>query len=172
MRHSQRQMKLSATQDLNVPQAVVFEHVSDFERFEQIWAERGAPVTRTGDGPAGVGTVWSTHVSFGGRTFSSNLRLVDFTPPSGFVAIGSASDLSGRLTVSCLAVGEEQTKLTVSIELAAEAWSGRFLLGSLRLGRVQLSHKLRSAVAKYVREIERRNMQPTDHLSWRGRSAG
>lgn len=154
-------MRFDTYEDIELPIATVYAAVTDFDGFERAALRRGAEVTRRGDPAADpLGTTWDVSLSFRGKPRRITGRILKLDPPTGFVSQGRSGGLTGKLTVTLLALSPRRTRMSMVLDLTAETLPARILLQSLRLTRGSIEQRLRARVGKLAKDIEARYRRP------------
>lgn len=131
---------------INAPAQAVFDYVSDFATHPE-WAGHGLQVTKDTDGPAAIGTVYSTVAKqFGTQREHSTITELDAPKVFGFDAIGALGTVHHRFTVSTT---EGMTGLTKSADLTKPSFLAK--VTSWKVGK-DIPAALRSDVEK-IKEI-------------------
>ena len=134
---------------INAPAAKVFDYVSDFTRHGE-WSGHGLQVTREGDGPVAVGTVFSTVAKqFGTQREQSTVT--EITPNTSFAwdSVGGLGRVHHWFTVT-----DEggSTTLVKGAEMIQPSFLARVM--TWRLGR-DIPKSLQSDVENIKANLER-----------------
>lgn len=148
-------MNFTASEDVEVPIDVLFEHVSDFEAFERSALRRGADVTRTDSLPQpGVGMEWDVAFMMRGKRRQLSARMQEYDPPNGMLFLSSSNGIGGTFRVDLVALSRNRTRLKIAIELAPSSLSARLLVQSLKLARSKLNKRFSKRLASFAKDAE------------------
>lgn len=154
-------MKLSAREDIDVPQDRAFQTLARFEHWERAALRGGASVTRTDRlAAAGPGMAWQVGFAWRGKPRSLSIRLTDFDAPQGMRFEGMSPSLQGWMTIDVVRMGPRRTRLVVTLEVKPRTLASRLFLQSLRLARGRVVKRLQTSVEQLGQAIVKH--QPRD----------
>jgi carbon monoxide dehydrogenase subunit G len=126
----------------------VFSFISDFEN-EPAWCEEVVRTQQTSEGPVGVGSTFTDHVEFMGRTMESAYAVLDYQPNESITIETSSGPVPFVATYSFEDAGGA-TKLAI----AADAEPGGFFKLASPLIRRQLDKQWERNFANLKRLLE------------------
>lgn len=148
-------MQFKTHQDLQVPVAYVYQRVTNFEAYERQALRQGAHVARVdGNGPVGVGSSWDVAFTFRGKDRQLRAKIVEMVEPTDLAIDTDAKGLASDLRVSLLALSQQTTRVTVSVEMSAKSLSARLLLQSLKLARGTLQGRFEKRIKQQLKAIQ------------------
>jgi len=151
-------MDITTREDIEVPQAELFEMITDFSRVERSILRRGAQLRRVDnlDGPC-VGMSWVTDYDFRGKTRTTEATLAEFERPGRMVFETNTGGLDTQAIVELVALSRSRTRMTLTAHMTPKSLSGRLLVQSLRLARGSIVKRLRVWMADLAKELEDRH---------------
>lgn len=150
-------MKFTAREDIDAPIHVVYDHVSNFDRFERQMLRRGIDVRRDESCPAGVvGARWRARLDWRGKPYDVMAELASVEVDQGYAMELNGNGVVGLCVVDLVALSRTRTRMFVSADFSAQTFSAKLLLQSLRLGGRRLSDAFVTRVHRFARDI------PTD----------
>ena len=147
-------MKFSAREDIEVPIAAVYRHVTDFEAIQTQLRGRGIEVERDSNAPVGqVGARWTARFFYKGRSHDLEAELVALDPDQGYAVESRSGGVIGLTVVDLVALSPTRTRILVSLELRPTTLSSRLLVQSLKLAKGSLNRRFKSRVGDYANGI-------------------
>lgn len=150
-------MKFSTREDIQAPQHVVFDALSEFEVYERIAMRRGVEVRRRSKPEMpGLGTVWDARFLMRQKEREITLQIATFERPDCIEINMKSKSFSGRITFELMSLSRNKTRLTVGFDIRPLTLPSRLLLQSMRLTKSSLDRRFRARVAAYVGEMQQR----------------
>ena len=148
-------MKLSTREDIAVPIADVFAHISDFGEFERRAMRRGAEISRI-DPPAGPGegSKWEALFTFRGKERKVKAKVDTLAAPETLTVGSKSGGLDGTFEVRLVALSPSKTRMIVGLELKPTNLSARLLVQSLKLAKGTLTDRFSKAVTDFAKSLE------------------
>jgi carbon monoxide dehydrogenase subunit G len=146
-------MRISTREDIDAPIDHVFAGVSDFAAFERRALREGATVTRQDAGPLEVGATWDITVAMRGRERHFIAVLTAMTAPDGYVVTTQSDGLIATTQIDLVALSRSNTRVTVTIDLAARTMTARLLVQSLKLAKAKITARIGARVRDYATRI-------------------
>lgn len=155
-------MKFSTREDIEAPADAVFDALSDFARFEQTAAGRGADVARL-DPLAAVapGLGWSIRVPVRGRMRRVLCEMTGFDRPSRLAFNAESKGFLMELKLRLVVLSEARTRLGVEFEIRPRGLTSRLLLQSARINKASYERRFEARVQKLAADIELRQLRGT-----------
>ena len=107
-------MQAEASVVINRPLDEVFQYVSDFEKWDQ-WAAEMVEVSKTSEGPVGVGTRFTAKIKFIGQQIENEHEVTEYEPGSRFGVRVMSGTVKGHAVFSFESV-EGGTRVTETME--------------------------------------------------------
>ncbi len=150
-------MELSTREDIDAPQAWVWDRITDHQSFEKIALRRGADVQRNDRATGFVtGAAWTLSFRFRGRDRLVEARLADVAPPDSWTANLSSAGIDGVVQVELVEMSRSRTRLIVKADMSARTLSARLMLQSFKLARAGMLRRFRERVAGFAADLEER----------------
>ena len=151
-------MQFSSREDIEVPIAVVFAMLSEFETHERSAIRRGMEIQRSGSiTPIAPGLVWDAKFAMRGKQRDIRLTLTDYDSPN-FMQFGAVSQgIDSKFQLDSVALSPRRTRLSVVLNMAPKTLSARLFVQSLKLAKSSLTKRFKLKVADYARNIEDRH---------------
>ncbi len=148
-------MELTAREDIEAPQEVVFEAVSDFDSFERAILRRGAELRRTDEtGGVGEGMCWEVDFAWRGRSRRAELEVVGFNRPDGVAVKGHSGGVEVHFTVDLVALSRARTRMELRADVRATNLPARLLLKPMTLAQAGILKRFRKKVAVFAGKVE------------------
>ena len=154
-------MKFSTREDIEAPITHVFARVTDFSNFERRALRAGAHISRSDEGPVGIGTSWTVLFTFRGRERSVASTLTELTEPTDLKVESVSDGMTVETNVALVALSPGRTRLMVGMELRARTLTARLLLQSMKLAKGKLQKRFKARVLNFAEEIEDSYRNPT-----------
>lgn len=148
-------MKFSVKQDVEVPIAFAFAHLSDFDAWERSAMRRGAEVARTDQlrKPA-AGMAWATSFPYRGKVRKLDIRLTKMQPPNSLIFSAISNAIQIELAADLAEMSAKRSRLHLTMEVTPRNLAARLFIQSMRLARTRMDRKFAQRVAQVVSEIE------------------
>lgn len=148
-------MKLTTRQDIEAPQDVVYEKLTDFDQFERMAMRRSAEVERTDRMRERVpGMAWRLRFVFRGKPRKALIRFVSADPGSALGYEVESPSLDGTARIELVALSPRRTRMVVHIEVRPKTLAARLMIQSMRLAKGRVQKKLDGASAKLANLVE------------------
>lgn len=149
-------MDLSATKEIALPIAIVWQEVTHFEQFEEGLRRREVTLERS-EGDVSMGTSWTAHFPLAGRTLKAKAHVVRLEAPHAVRLEGQGTGIDGYADVRLEAASEATTRITLQTGLKAKAIGAQVILQPLRLARGKLQGQLDAQLERIARGMEQRH---------------
>lgn len=104
-------MKFSSHYDLKLSQDIVFDRLSEFEKFERIAIKRGARVRRLDEGDDIIdGIKWQIGYPLRGKYRIVDLTLVEADVPNTLVFDAQNPTMAGKIRIDVIPLSRTQTR--------------------------------------------------------------
>ncbi|MGB0660833.1 MAG: hypothetical protein ACPGNV_11720 [Mangrovicoccus sp.] len=144
-------MELTSSFDAPYPQSQTYAALADFDALTASLTPRGFEVTQTAEGDTdGVGKAWKIAFGFRGVHREIAVEVIEATPETGFVLRGNSEGLVVTMSIALAGLENGRCRVSVVAEAAAETFTARLLLQSLRLARAKIQPKFDSRVAAFL----------------------
>ena len=147
-------MKFSTQEDIEAPQAFVFDRGSDFAAFESRVRHHGAQVERKDQAAPKVGSRWDVRFPFRGKSRHLRVTLAGLEPSQGYQLDSESDGMMAQTDVMLVALSPSRTRLIVGIDVRARTLTARLLLQSMKLAKQKLSKRFKARVLDYAEDIE------------------
>lgn len=152
-------MRLSAREDIDVPQDRAFSTLATLEYWERAALRKGATVVRTDMlGTTGPGMTWQVGFSWRGKPRSLTIRLTEIDPASGLRFEGVSPSFEGWMSIDIVRMGPRRSRLALKLEVTPRTLAARLFLQSMRLARRRVTRRFEVAVGQLAQAIV--NRQP------------
>lgn len=150
-------MKLSAREDIDVPQDRAFRTVTTFDHWERAALRNGATVMRTDLLPeAAPGMIWDVGFSWRGKPRKLNIRLTDMDAPQALRFNWTSPSFEGWMTIDVVKMGPRRTRLAIKLEVKPRTLASRLFLQSVKLARGRVTKRFDAAVAQFAAAVASR----------------
>lgn len=143
-------MELSATEEIAVPQQMVWERLTEFQRFVELARKRGAEVESTRSAPL---PAWTARFGYRKIQREIEVEIVEVEAPAKLVVSGKGSGVGARMTVVLAAKSEARTAMTVVVDVRGTTLAGRMLIQGLTLGKGTLQERFAKRVHNISKEM-------------------
>lgn len=143
------QLKSSATWPVDAETA--YARLADFDALETVITGYGIQIDqRTPGWPDGVERAWKLRIGLRGVERVVSARVVEVTPPEGYVAEAKTDGLAARIEMAIAAEGDARSAVTLTVDATARGITGKVLLTSLNLARATIDAKFHDRVTAFV----------------------
>lgn len=147
-------MKLSTREDIDAPLDVVFEAVTDFDRFERQLLRRGIEIARDESRPPPLpGARWRARVDWRGRSHDIDAELVSVEPGSGYAIESRSGGVVCMGVVDLVPLSRTRTRMFVSLDIRPTNLSSRLFVQTLKLTKGSLGRRFRARVQDFARSV-------------------
>ncbi|MDK3017004.1 SRPBCC family protein [Pseudodonghicola flavimaris] len=150
-------MKFSSKEDIEAPIEAVFAALSEFESFERSAIRRGIEVQRVNENAGiGAGMAWKAAFDLRGKRRNLDLKLVEYTPPTGMRLESESFGLTGDFQIELVALSPKRTRMAITLTLSPKNLSARLFLQSLKLAKANLTKRFKLKAAEFAKSLEDR----------------
>lgn len=149
-------MKLTATEDLDLPADRAFALLTDTAYFERQLLRRGIEVTRTAEGAVPEDLRWQVAYKPVPQIDGADLWIVEHAPPGRLVMGAKSGGFTLDLVAEVTALSRRQCRLSVKAELSASGLRNTAALAALRLKAPAIGKTFSEQVGRVARDAERR----------------
>ena len=149
-------MKLTATEDIDLPADRAFALLSDMGYYERQLMRRGIDVTRTAEGERAEDLRWEVAVLPIPQIETADLWIAELSPPARLAAGARSGGFTLDLQAEVTALSRNSSRLRVSVELHASGLRNTAALAALRLKAPAISKTFSDQVGRIARDAERR----------------
>ena len=148
-------MKFSSHYDLKLAQDIVFDRLSEFEKFERIAIKRGARVRRLDEGDDIIdGIKWLVGYPLRGKYRIVDLTLVEADVPNSLVFEAQNPTMAGKLRIDVIPLSRTQTRLKVDSVLQPKTLAARLLVHSMKLARSKFNRRFARRLETFAIRLE------------------
>lgn len=148
-------MNFVQTQEIEAPVPVVFEYLTNFDRFDALARERGAVIHRSDpEGVPGIGTFWQGSFHLRGKQRNFTAEIADFKEPRLIDAFGVSNLFEFDAAMRLRPAGPGRTALRIKVTVTGRTLTGRMLLQSARLAKRRLNRQYRRGLRRLAHRIE------------------
>jgi|SRR6056297_190487 hypothetical protein len=157
-------MKFKVTEDVDAPQALVWQRLTDFSGLEADARGRGATVTRLGNWTrTEQGVEWRGEVTVRGKQRAIMARVTTLTPDDLCIVQSKIGGMDCHYEMSFVALSPRTTRVALTLDLSADTLTARLLLQTMKLARGRVLQRLQGILARQgnAAEAEFRRQQGT-----------
>lgn len=148
-------MKLTTRQDIEAPQDVVYEKLTDFDQFERMAMRRGAEVERTDRLRERVpGMAWRMRFVFRGKPRKAVVRFVSADPGAALAYDVDSPSLDGAARIELVALSPRRTRMVIHLDVRPKTLAAKLMIQSMRLAKGRVQKKLDAASGKLANLVE------------------
>jgi hypothetical protein len=142
-------MKFKVSEDLDAPQAMVWDQFTDFTGFENDVRGRGATLTRMGNWtqPA-QGAEWRGEVTVRGKSRPIAAKITQVVAPELCVIESRIGGMNCHQEMSFVPLSPAVTRVGLVLDLSADTLTARLLLQTLKLARGRVLQRLQAMLAR------------------------
>ncbi len=148
-------MKISTSQDFDVPIDTLYKRVTDFEMMERLALRRGIDVQHRDPTPYGeAGSIWDVRFDLRGRQRQLETKILSVDAPHvlRFEAVGTG--IEADLAIDLVSLARSRTRLAFECVIRPKNMPARLLVQTLKLSRGRVKRRLTSRLQDFARRIE------------------
>ena len=148
-------MKFKASEDVDAPHDMVWDRFTDFSGFEADIRSRGATLNRVGNWTRTVQDVeWRGEVIVRGKSRAITAKVTQFSDKELCVIESRIGGMKCHQEFSFVALSPMVTRVSMTLELAADTLTARLLLQTLKLARGRVLQRLQSMLVRQGNAVE------------------
>lgn len=148
-------MKFSTRADIEAPAGVVFEHLSDFARYERQLRRRGVDLKRRGSPQTeGPGLGWVAKFRFRGKPIRVQAELIGLNQDESLTFLSKTKGIDADFGVELIILSPKRTRMRVGLEVRPHTLPARLLVQSLKFSKSNLDRRFSDRVSAFARSIE------------------
>ena len=149
-------MKFSKHEDVNVPQHVLFDKLTNFGNLERELTRRGLKVSVADGAPAeGQGAKWDLAFKFRGKRRTATLEATKVHSPDAVGLYLENPSMDIRVEIELTALSKNKTRMMVTSVLQPRTLAARLLVQSMKLGRGRFNKKYSARIKQIAEELGR-----------------
>lgn len=148
---SRFKMKFSTRLEADMTVAQLFDRISDFDRLEQSFSQRGTNITRIDPSKEpGTGMGWDIGVDWRGKERKMRFEVQRFDRPELMTIFGKSDALEISIVSTVLAVSKIRSRLDVETVVNPRNMRARLLLQTAKLGKNRLDERYAERIKLFV----------------------
>jgi carbon monoxide dehydrogenase subunit G len=148
-------MKFSSHYDIKLAQDVVFDRLSEFEKFERLAVKRGLRVRRIDESDdIAEGIKWRLEFPFRGKKRNVELTLVEADVPNSLVFDAQNPSVAGKIRVDVIPLSRTQTRLKFESVVQPKTLAARLMVHSMKLARSKFNRRFPRRVELFAEKLE------------------
>lgn len=148
-------MKFKVSEDVEAPQALVWARFTDFSGFEQDARARGATIIRVGNWTTATeGVEWRGDVTIRGKERALSAKVTRLAPKDLCLIESRVGGMACSYEMTLVPLSAEVTRVSLTLDLAADTLAARLLLQTLKLARSRVQLKLHGVLARQGHAVE------------------
>lgn len=148
-------MKFKVSEDVDAPQAMVWDQFTDFSGLEQDVRGRGATLTRLGNWTQSTqGAEWRGEVTVRGKSRPISAKITQMVAPELCVIDSRIGGMKCHQELSFVPLSPVITRVGLVLELSADTLTARLLLQTLKLARGRVLQRLQAVLVRQGDAVE------------------
>lgn len=142
-------MKFKVSEDVDAPQAMVWQGFTDFSGLETDARNRGATLVRVGNWTETNQNVeWRGEVTVRGKSRPIAAKVTQFSPQERCVIESRVGGMKCYQEMIFVPLSPEITRVALTLELSADTLTARLLLQTLKLARGRVMQRLQGMLVR------------------------